>query len=174
VVKEWFRVPARHALAGEWLAQGLNENAGNSVAKRNAMHGERNRSLSTLLVIMVVLAILGVAWWKLCHPARGPYGAIAMSDSSLSYGGAWGYADPNAAHKRSIAECNKVAGGNDCVVKVSLKDNCGVLAISVQKETSFFAQSSNQVSARSAVMARCRASGAADCAIHENICTSAS
>ena len=138
------------------------------------MPGERDRALSTLLVITVVLAILGVAWWKISHPAFGPYGAIAMSDSSLSYGGAWGYSNPTAASRRSIDECNKVAGSNDCVVKVSLKDNCGVLAISVQKEASFFAQGRNQLSAKSAAMARCRASGAADCAIHENICTSAS
>jgi hypothetical protein len=156
------------------LAYGLKDNAGNFRARRTAMHGERNKSLSTMLVVMVVLAILGVAWWKLSHPALGPYGAIAMSDSSLSYGGSWGYADPNAAHRRSIAECNKVAGGNDCVVKVSLKDNCGVLAISVQKEASFFAQGRSQVAATSAAMARCRASGARDCAVYENICTSAS
>jgi hypothetical protein len=136
------------------------------------MHGERNKSLSTMLVIMVVLAILGVVWWKLSHPLLGPYGAIAISDSSLSYGGSWGYSDPNAASGRSIDECNKVSGGNDCVVKVRLKDNCGVLAISLQKEASFFAQDRNHVVAKSAAMARCRASGASDCAIHENICTS--
>ena len=127
-----------------------------------------------MLVIVVVLAILGVAWWKPSHPALGPYGAIAMSDSSLFYGGSRGYADPNAAYTRSIAECNKVAGGNGCVVKFGLKDNYGVLAISVQQAASFFAQGRSQVAATSAAIARCRASGARDCAVHENISTSAS
>jgi hypothetical protein len=138
------------------------------------MHGDRNKSLSTMLVVMVVLAILGVAWWKLSHPALGPYGAIAMSDSSLSYGGSWGYGDPVAAYRRSIAECNKAAGGNDCVIKASLKNNCGALAISVRNNASFFVQGRNHMAVTSAAMARCRASGAADCAIHENICSSAS
>ena len=88
------------------------------------MHGDRRTSL-IIMTVMVVLALAGIAYWKLAAtPKLGPYGAIAMSDSSLTYGGAWGYADPIAAYKRSIAECNKAAGGGDCMVKVSLKDNC--------------------------------------------------
>ena len=75
------------------------------------------------------LALAGVAYWKLKTPEVGPYGAIAMSDSSITYGGAWGYPDPISAYKRSISECNK-AGVGDCVVKITLKDDCGALAIS--------------------------------------------
>jgi hypothetical protein len=138
------------------------------------MHGDRRTSL-IIMAVMVVLALAGVAYWKLvAKPKLGPYGAIAMSDSSLTYGGAWGYDDPIAAYKRSIAECNKAAGSKDCVVKVSLKDNCAALAISVQSNASFLAQGRDQVAVTSAAMAQCRADGAADCAIHENICSSAS
>jgi hypothetical protein len=138
------------------------------------MHGDRRTSL-IIMTVMVVLALAGIAYWKLAAtPKLGPYGAIAMSDSSLTYGGAWGYADPIAAYKRSIAECNKAAGGGDCMVKVSLKDNCAALAISVQNNASFLTQGRDQVAVTSAAIAQCRASGATDCAIHENICSSAS
>jgi hypothetical protein len=137
------------------------------------MRDEHDKSLSTLLVLMVVLAILGVACWNLlAQPGLGPYGAIAMSDSSLSTGGSWGYADPSTATRRSIAECNKASGGNDCAVKVSLKNDCAVLAISVQHNASFLGQSHDQ--ATSTAMVRCQASGATDCAVHENICSSIS
>ena len=125
------------------------------------------------LLLVALLALAVVAYWKLAKPAPGPYGAIAMSDSSLTYGGAWGYADPVAAYKRAVTECNK-AGAGDCVVKVSLKDNCGALAISAERNTSFLVQGRDQVSATSTAMAQCRASGAGDCAIQQNICSSAS
>ena len=128
--------------------------------------------MALLLVSLLVLA--GATYWKLSKPAMGPYGAIALSDSSLTYGGAWGYADPIAAYKRSIAECNKAASGKDCVVKDSLKDNCGALAISVERNASFLMQGRDQVTATQTAMAQCQETGASDCAIHENICSSAS
>ena len=138
------------------------------------MHGDRRTSL-IIMAVMVVLALAGVAYWKLvAKPKLGPYGAIAMSDSSLAYGGAWGYGDPISAYKRSIAECNKAANGDDCVVKVSLKDNCGALAISTQRNASFLVQGRDQVSVTSTAMAQCRASGAGDCSIHQSICSSES
>jgi hypothetical protein len=124
------------------------------------------------LVLISLLALAAVAYWKLAKPGVGPYGAIAMSDSSLTYGGAWGYADPIAAYKRSIGECQQ-AGAKDCVVKVSLKDNCGALAISVQRNASFLVQGRDQVVTTSTAMQQCEASGATDCAIRENICSSA-
>jgi hypothetical protein len=125
-----------------------------------------------LLLSMVTLA--GVAYWKMSKPASGPYGAIAMSDSSLTYGGAWGYADPVSAYKRSISECNKAGAAGDCVVKVSLKDNCGALAISVEHNASFLVQGRDQVATTATAIQQCQASGASDCAIKENICSSAS
>jgi hypothetical protein len=125
-----------------------------------------------LLLSMVTLA--GVAYWKMSKPASGPYGAIAMSDSSLTYGGAWGYADPVSAYKRSISECNKAGAAGDCVVKVSLKDNCGALAISVEHNSSFLVQGRDQVATTATAIQQCQASGASDCTIKENICSSAS
>jgi hypothetical protein len=58
------------------------------------------------------------------------------------------------------------------VVKVSLKDNCGALAVSVERNASFLVHGRDQVTASSTTMAQCQASGATDCAIHENICSS--
>lgn len=136
------------------------------------MYGDRRTSL-IIMFVMVLLALAAAAYWKLvAKPKLGPYGAIAMSDTSLTYGGAWGYADPIAAYKRSIAECNKASGGSDCVVKASLKNNCGALAISVQNNASFLVEGRDQVSATATAMAQCQATGATDCAIHENICSS--
>jgi len=125
------------------------------------------------LLFLALLALAAVAYWKMAKPAPGPYGAIAMSDSSLTYGGAWGYADPIAAYKRSISECSK-AGASDCVVKVSLKENCGALAISIQKNASYLVQGRDQVMTTTTAMQQCEAAGASDCAIRENICSSAS
>jgi hypothetical protein len=56
------------------------------------------------------------------------------------------------------------------VVKVPLKDNCGALAISVEHNASFLVQGRDQVTATA--MEQCQASGASDCSIHENICSS--
>ncbi len=136
------------------------------------MTGDRRKPLFALLVLALLL-LTGMACWKwMTRPALGPYGAIAVSESSLSYGGAWGYADPISAYKRSISECNKASGSNDCIVKISLKENCGALAISVEHRASFLVQDRDQVAATASAMEQCRASGASDCAIHENICSS--
>jgi hypothetical protein len=136
------------------------------------MDGDRKPVLLTVL-LLALLVLAGVAYWKLKTPTMGPYGAIAMSDTSITYGGAWGYPDPISAYKRSISECNK-AGTGDCVVKISLKDDCGALAISVEHNASFLVQGRNQVVATETAMAQCEASGASDCAIRENICSSTS
>ena len=136
------------------------------------MYGDRRNAL-TIMLVVALLVLAGVAYWKLfAKPQLGPYGAIAMSDTSLTYGGAWGYPDPIAAYKRSISECNKAAGSNDCVVKVTLKDNCGALAISVEHNASFLVQGRDQVTATATAMEQCQATGASDCTIHENICSS--
>lgn len=136
--------------------------------------GENRKPWGLVALILASLLVLAaVAYWKMSKPGIGPYGAIAMSDSSLTYGGAWGFADPIAAYKRSIGECNKAGGAHDCVVKISLKDNCGALAISVQHNASFLVQGRDQVATTATAMQQCQASGATDCAIRENICSSA-
>lgn len=138
------------------------------------MHGDRRKNLVALTVLLVALVTLaGVAYWRLHKPHLGPYGAIAMSDSSLTYGGAWGYPDPLSAYKRSLDECSK-AGSTDCVVKVSLKNNCGALAISPQLNKSFLVTGTDQVQTTQVAMAQCQDAGATDCEIHENICSTGS
>lgn len=135
-------------------------------------HEQRRPYGLMALVLIALVALAVVAYWKLAKPAPGPYGAIAMSDSSLTYGGAWGFADPVAAYKRAITECNK-AGAGDCVVKVSLKDNCGALAISVEKNASYLVSGRDQVATTATAMQQCQATGAGDCQVRENICSSA-
>lgn len=137
------------------------------------MSGDRKKTSFLALLLFALVVLAGIAYWKLTKPEIGPYGAIAMSNSSLTYGGAWGYPDPVSAYKRSVTECNK-AGRTDCVVKVSLKDNCGALAISVEHNASFLVTGRDQVQTTQTAMAQCQAAGASDCAIRENICSSAS
>ncbi|HWA69444.1 MAG TPA: DUF4189 domain-containing protein [Rhizomicrobium sp.] len=136
-------------------------------------HEDRKPYGLMALLLVSLLALAAVAYWKLSKPAIGPYGAIAMSDSALVYGGAWGYGDPLSAYKRSLTECNK-AGAGDCVVKVSLKDNCGALAVSVERNASFLVQGRDQVATTATALQQCQATGATDCSIKENICSSAS
>ena len=131
----------------------------------------RNRKIQWGLLLTVVALATLTGSKIMATPEHGPYGAIALSDTSLAYGGAWGYADPIAAYERSIAECNKASGGADCLVKLSLKDNCGVLAISAERNASFLVQGRDQVLATSTAMAQCRATGASDCAIRQSICS---
>jgi hypothetical protein len=138
------------------------------------MDGDRKQNILLSLFLVALVALAGFAYWKLTKPAVGPYGAIAMSDSALAYGGAWGYADPLSAYKRSMAECNKASPTSDCVVKVSLKDSCGALAISPQANRSFLVSGRDQVQTTSTAMAQCQATGASDCQVRENICSSAS
>jgi hypothetical protein len=138
------------------------------------MHGDRKKYLVALMVLLVALvAVAGMAYWRMQKPALGPYGAIAMSDSTLTYGGAWGYPDPLSAYKRAISECTK-AGSHDCVVKTTLKDTCGALAISAQANKSFLVTGTDQVLTTQTAMSQCQATGATDCEIHENICSTAS
>ncbi|MCP5411246.1 MAG: DUF4189 domain-containing protein [Alphaproteobacteria bacterium] len=138
------------------------------------MYGDRKKNLVALMVLLVALmALAGAAYWRLHQPKLGPYGAIAMSETSLTYGGAWGYPDPVSAYKRSIAECNK-AGSPDCVVKASLKDTCGALAISAERNASFLVTGRDQVQTTQTAMAQCQETGASDCEVRENICSTAS
>ena len=139
------------------------------------MEGDQKKAFGIMFLLLVaVVAALGLYYWKLTAKGHvGPYGAIAMSDSALTYGGAWGYPDPISAYKRSVSECNK-AGSTDCVVKVSLKDNCGALAISVQANRSFLVTGTDQVRTTQVALAQCQATGAGDCQVRENICSSAS
>ena len=133
------------------------------------MRGNRKTKVTLVLTVVALATLTGSK--IMATPEHGPYGAIALSESSLAYGSSWGYADPVSAYERSIAECNKASGGRDCVVKISLKDNCGVLAISAERNASFLVQGRDQVLATSTAMAQCRATGANDCSIRQNICS---
>jgi hypothetical protein len=63
------------------------------------MEGDQKKAFGIMFLLLVaVVAALGIYYWKLTAKGHvGPYGAIAMSDSALTYGGAWGYPDPISA-----------------------------------------------------------------------------
>ena len=135
-------------------------------------------ALGTLTNAGSITSITKTGLGTLLVPVDGYGGALNITGSSnfgllmdgngtgapdtLTYGGAWGYPDPLAAYKRSLSECNKAAGSNDCVVKVTLKDNCGALAISVVHNASFLVQGRDQVTATATAMEQCHATGAGD------------
>src|SRR4051812_24598032 len=70
-----------------------------------AMRGNRKTKMTLVLTVVALATLTGSK--IMATPEHGPYGAIALSDSSLAYGSSWGYADPVSAYERSIAECNK-------------------------------------------------------------------
>ena len=130
-----------------------------------------NPAMRIIVLVLALLAIgTGMAWRLLMKPKAGHFGAIAISASSQDYGVAWGYPDALSAYKRSIAECTK-AGSHDCVVKASLKDSCGALAISAERNASYLVTGRDQVQTTQLAMAQCQQTGATDCAVHENICS---
>jgi Domain of unknown function (DUF4189) len=99
---------------------------------------DRSRKLPILLLLLGALALLAaMAYWVLNNrhnqvtaAAPGVYGAIATSQSSLDFGGAWGYSDPAAAVRRALTECNARVAHADCVARVSLNNNCAALVVS--------------------------------------------
>jgi hypothetical protein len=71
------------------------------------MDGNRRTGLTIILAI-ALLAPAGLACWKLlAKPQLGPYGAIAISDASPTYGGVWGYPDLTSAYKRPSPSARK-------------------------------------------------------------------
>jgi serine/threonine-protein kinase len=57
------------------------------------------------------------------------YGAIAYSPSTRAYGWAYDYASRGGAKERALAQCQRHADANDCVVPVWFRNACGALAI---------------------------------------------
>ena len=125
-------------------------------------------------LLLVLLAVTLAAGWLLLHKrSPGPYGAIALSQSSLGYGTAWGYSDAAAAAARAQSEC-ALAGSADCVVRVSLAGTCGALVMSNEQNQSFAVNDSDKDIAGALALAQCQANGASDCVVQAKFCGSGS
>ncbi len=123
-------------------------------------------------LLLVLLAVGLATGWTLWHKrAPGTYGAIALSESSLGYGTAWGYTDPVAANERAQAECSR-AGVSDCAVRVALAGTCAALVMSPTQGQSFAVHDHDKDSAGALALAQCQATGASDCAVQANFCGS--
>ncbi len=133
-----------------------------------------------LLLLLGVLALLAaIAYTALANrqtmatapAAPGNFGAIAMSQSSLNFGSAWGYTDGAAAGQRALKECNARMTQPDCVVRLSLSSgSCGALAVSPSRGQSIVVTDADKTLAAALALAQCQAGGAEDCIIRQNFC----
>jgi hypothetical protein len=136
------------------------------------MIGDRKKSIFYALLLVALFAGVFYASWIYLKPkaeAKGAFGAIALSADSGIYGAAWGFHDPVSAEKRSLEECNRSGGGN-CVIKASLKGNCGSLVTSGQARQSYVVTDGDKFQAAALGLAQCQASGAGDCTVREQFC----
>jgi hypothetical protein len=140
------------------------------------MIGDRKKSIFSALLLLALFGVVFTASWFYLKPKAdssrpGAYGAIAMSADSGIYGAAWGFHDPQSATQRSLAECTR-SGGANCVIKASLKGNCGSLITSGQSHQSYVVTDGDKFQAAAFGLAQCQASGAGDCTVREQICGS--
>jgi hypothetical protein len=137
-----------------------------------AMAGDRRKSIFGGLLLLALFAVVFYASWiyfKPKAPEPGPFGALAMSDDTGSFGAAWGFHDSTSAEQRSLQECQR-SGGQNCVVKSSLNGNCGSLVTSGQARRSFVVNDADKFGAAAFGLAQCQASGATDCAVKAQFC----
>jgi hypothetical protein len=141
--------------------------------RKVAMIGDRKKNFFSALLLVALFAAVFAAAWIYLKPKDaakpGSFGALAMSADSGIYGAAWGFHDPASAQKRSLEECSRSGGGN-CVIKASLKGNCGSLVTSGQARQSYVATDSDKFKAAAFGMAQCQAAGAPDCTVREQFC----
>jgi hypothetical protein len=140
---------------------------------RFAMIGDRRKNFFSALLLVALFAAVFAAAWIYLKPKDaakpGSFGALAMSADSGIYGAAWGFHDPASAEQRSLEECSKSGGGN-CVVKASLRGNCGSLVTSGQARQSYVVTDGDKFQAAALGLAQCQASGAGDCTVREQFC----
>ena len=137
------------------------------------MIGDRRKSVLGALLLLALFAGVFTASWMYLKPKAdaklGGFGAIALSADSGIYGAAWGFHDPVSAEKRSLEECNRSGGGN-CIIKASLKGNCGSLVTSGQARQSYVVTDGDKFQAAALGLAQCQAAGAGDCTVREQFC----
>ena len=133
------------------------------------MYYETRRKLWLVGLLFLLLATTVGGWWMYQKHNAGAYGAISLSSSSLGYGTAWGYSDPDAARARAQAECAK-AGANDCAVRFSVADSCAALVMSPQANHVFAITDADKVTASAVALAQCQADGSGDCVVQANFC----
>ena len=143
------------------------------------MVGDRKKSILGGLLLVALFAAVFYASWiyfkpksdQASGPKPGAFGALAMSDDTGNFGAAWGFYDAATAEQRSLQECQR-SGGQNCVVKASLKSNCGSLVTSGLQRQSFVVTDPDKFEAAAFGLAQCQASGATDCAVKAQFCGS--
>jgi hypothetical protein len=138
-----------------------------------AIYDERRKFVAGGLLLVLLAVLLSTGWLLLHKRSPGFYGAIALSQSSLGFGTAWGYHDPAEAAARAQSECAH-AGPKDCVVRVALAGTCGALVMSTEQNQSFLVNDADKDAAGALALAQCQANGASDCVIQAKFCGSGS
>ncbi len=133
------------------------------------MYYETRRKLWLVGLLLLILTSAVGGWWMYQKHSAGTYGAISLSGSSLGYGAAWGYPDPEAARVRAQAECAK-AGANDCAVRVAVAGSCAALVMSPQTNHVFAVTDADKTTASAIALAQCQANGSGDCVVQANFC----
>jgi hypothetical protein len=135
------------------------------------MYYEDRRKLWLVGLLFLLLATAVAGWWMYNKTHPGEYGAISLFSSSLGYGAAWGYSDPDAARARAQAECAK-SGVSDCAVRVSVAGSCAALVMSPAANHVFAVTDADKTTASAVALAQCQADGAGDCVMQANFCGS--
>jgi hypothetical protein len=148
------------------------------------MSDQSARKVSVGLIFLGLLAVvLAVGYWYLAPdrhsnptglatdmPPQGGYGAIAISQTALIYGSAWGYLDSATAGKRSVEECNARVPAKDCLVRLSLENQCGALVTSTSHGQAYVVTDADKTLAGAMALAQCQANGVEDCSLQQQIC----
>ena len=149
------------------------------------MSDQSAKKVSVGLIFLGLLAVvLAGGYWLLAPgrhttptglatdntPPQGGYGAIAISQTALIYGSAWGYLDPATAGKRSVEECNARVPSKDCLVRLSLDNQCGALVVSPAHGQAYVVTDADKTLAGAMALAQCQANGVEDCSLQQAIC----
>ncbi len=135
------------------------------------MYDDRRKFWLGSLLLLLLAVGLSAGWWMWNKRSAEPrFGAISLSESSQSYGAAWGYPDAITAHERAQQECAR-SGARDCSVRVSLTSKtCSALVMTAEQNQTFAVTDTDKTSAGAFALAQCQATGASDCAVQVNFC----
>ena len=97
------------------------------------------------------------------------FAAIAVSDSTLSWGSSWGYGSKAAAQKAALAQCRRQA--HDCKAQVWGQFNCVALATSNGDRAWGTSYASFPGTAKANALAVCRNSGGKSCVVVAHPCS---
>lgn len=105
--------------------------------------------------------------------AQGVWGAIAVSESTLAFGSAWGYQSEQDAKHRASRECSLAMNAmRDCRVVGTFSNACVALATSPNEHSWGFSGSQTNInSAVKNAMTQCKKYGGRSCDIVSKFCS---